>query len=364
MYDYLVVGSGIFGSTFARLAKNAGKKVLVIEKKHHVGGNVYTEDYMGINIHKYGAHIFHTSDKEVYDFISNYCELKQFINMPIARYKDEVYNLPFNMNTFNKMFGVITPDEAREKIKEETQDYCDIIPKNLKEQALKLVGKTIFEKLIEGYTKKQWGQDLENLPPEIIRRLPLRFTYDNNYFNADYQGIPVGGFTKLIENLLDGIEVRLNTNYLTLEDNIKAKKVIYTGKIDEYFDYCFGRLEYRSLKFEEKVLDKEDFQGVAVVNYTEYEIPYTRIVEHKHFLKDKSPVTVLTYEYPANYEEGLEAYYPVNNEKNNKIYEEYKALASSYPDLIFGGRLGSYSYIDMDKAIKDAMDLAKKEGII
>lgn len=363
MYDYLIVGAGIYGAVVANLAKNAGKKVLIVDKRSHIGGNIYSEQVKGINVHKYGAHIFHTNDDEVYDYLSKFCKFIRFINMPIAIYKDEVYNLPFNMNTFNKMFNVITPEQARKKIEEETEIYKGVDPKNLKEQALKLVGETIYKKLIYGYTKKQWGRPLDELPASIINRIPLRFTYDNNYFDAKYQGIPEGGFTVLIENLIKDIEVVLDFDYLEDTQKYKAKKIVYCGKIDEYFEYCFGKLDYRSLRFEEKMLEKENFQGCAVVNYTDEEIPYTRIIEHKHFLKDESSNTIITYEYPDKYEEGKEAYYPINDEKNIKIYNKYKALAESFSDIHFGGRLGTYSYLDMDVVVRRALDFAKEEGL-
>lgn len=364
MYDYLIVGSGLYGAIIARLAKDAGKKVLVLEKRNHIGGNIYTEKIEGINVHKYGAHIFHTSDKEVFDFVGRYCELKSFINSPVANFEGKIYNLPFNMNTFYQLFGVITPQEAKDRLKKETHKYKDIEPKNLKEQALKLVGDTIFKTLIEGYTKKQWGRELEQLPADIINRLPIRYTYNNNYFNDEYQAVPKQGYTSLIENLLCGVEVRLNTDYLTLNANeVKAEKIIYTGKIDEFFDYCFGKLEYRSLKFDEKILDCENFQGNAVVNYTSDKVAYTRVIEHKHFSDDESEKTVVTYEYPLEYSQGAEAYYPINNSKNMSIYNKYKSMAKAYTDIHFGGRLGTYSYLDMDKIVRKALDFAKEEGI-
>lgn len=362
-YDYLIVGAGFFGSVFAYQAKNAGKKVLVIDKRDHIGGNCYSENREGINVHVYGAHIFHTSKRKVWDFINQFCEFNNYINSPVAVYKDELYNLPFNMNTFSKMWGIKTPKEAYELIEAQKAKENVTDPKNLEEQALSLVGRDVYEKLVKGYTEKQWGRDCKDLPSFIIKRLPLRFTYDNNYFNDRYQGIPIGGYTKIFEKLLDGIEVRLSTGYKDVESKINYDKLVFSGPIDEFFDYKFGPLEFRSLRFESKILDEENFQGNAVVNYTEREIPYTRIIEHKHFEKTNSPKTIITYEYPAEWVEGMEPYYPVNNEKNNDLFTKYNELAQKEENVIFGGRLGTYKYYDMDAVIEAALDAAKKEGI-
>ena len=369
MYDYLVVGSGLFGSVFAREAKNRGKSVLVIDKRSNVGGNIYTENVEGIHVHKYGAHIFHTNNKEVWDYLNKYTEFNRFTNSPIANYKGEIYSLPFNMYTFNKMWGVVTPAEAKEKILKEVRDAGITTPKNLEEQAISLVGKDIYLKLIKGYTEKQWGRDCKDLPSFIIKRLPVRYTYDNNYFNALYQGIPKGGYTKLINNLLDGIEVRLNTDYLKEKEKYEniAKKIIFTGPIDEYYDYKLGALEYRSVRFETELLNIDNFQGNAAVNYTDRETPWTRIIEHKwfEFGKDDNgndiPKTVISKEFSSEWKMGDEPYYPVNDEKNSKLYEEYKKLSLNEKNVIFGGRLGSYSYYDMDKTVEKALDLVKEE---
>ena len=369
MYDYLVVGSGLFGSVFAREAKNRGKSVLVIDKRSNVGGNIYTENVEGIHVHKYGAHIFHTNNKEVWDYLNKYTEFNRFTNSPIANYKGEIFSLPFNMYTFNKMWGVVTPAEAKEKILKEVRDAGITTPKNLEEQAISLVGKDIYLKLIKGYTEKQWGRDCKDLPSFIIKRLPVRYTYDNNYFNALYQGIPKGGYTKLINNLLDGIEVRLNTDYLKEKEKYEniAKKIIFTGPIDEYYDYKLGALEYRSVRFETELLNIDNFQGNAAVNYTDRETPWTRIIEHKwfEFGKDDNgndiPKTVISKEFSSEWKMGDEPYYPVNDEKNSKLYEEYKKLSLNEKNVIFGGRLGSYSYYDMDKTVEKALDLVKEE---
>lgn len=362
-YDYVVVGSGIFGATFANLAKSQGKKVLVIERKNHIAGNVYTEEIEGIQVHKYGAHIFHTDDKEVWDYVNNFVEFNRYTNSPIARYKNEIYNMPFNMNTFAKIWhDVITPEDAMRHIEEEKKEVIGE-PKNLEEQAISLVGRTIYEKLVKGYTEKQWNRECVDLPAFIIKRLPVRFTYDNNYFNDRYQGIPIGGYTKLVEKLLEGIEIKLGTDFLENKDYYQsiAKKVIYTGMIDEYFGCCLGRLEYRSLKFDTKILDIENFQGNAVVNYTGKEVDYTRVIEHKHFEAVSSKKTVVTYEYPDDWAPSKEAYYVINDNKNNHLAEKYKQLASKEKNVIFGGRLAEYKYYDMDDAIKAAMVLAKQE---
>src|SRR5574344_1867180 len=364
MYDYLIVGSGLFGAIFAYEANKKEKKCLVIDKRSHIAGNIYTENIDGINVHKYGAHIFHTSNKEVWDYINQFAEFNRYTNSPVARYKNQLYNLPFNMNTFHELWGVITPNEALAKIENEKSKSGIKEPTNLEEQAISLVGNTIYEKLIKGYTEKQWGCKCTELPAFIIKRLPVRLIYDNNYFNDKYQGIPIGGYTKIIEKMLDGIEIRLNTNYF---DNISyynllAKKIVYTGPIDEYFDYSLGKLDWRSLKFDTQILNVKNYQGNAVVNYTGHEVEYTRVIEHKHFEFDaESDKTIITYEYPADYVEGMEKYYTVNDEKNNKLAEEYKKLAKKEKKIIFGGRLAEYKYYDMDDVIKSAMLIYKNE---
>lgn len=357
-YDYLIVGAGLYGAVFARELTKRGKKCLVIDRREHIAGNIYTENVSGINVHKYGAHIFHTSDKEVWDYVNQFCEFNNYINSPIAVYKDELYNLPFNMNTFSKMWGIRTPDEARAKIAEQVAELNITEPKNLEEQALSLVGTDIYEKLIKGYTEKQWGRDCKELPAFIIKRLPCRFIYDNNYFNDRYQGIPIGGYTKMVEKMLEGIEVRLNTDYFDFikENPNIADTIVYTGCIDEFFGYELGALQYRSVTFETEELETEDFQGNAVVNYTEREVPYTRIIEHKHFEFGKQPTTVISKEYSAEWKPGMEPYYPVNDAKNAELYEKYKALAEKQGNVIFGGRLGQYRYYDMDKVIRAALD--------
>ena len=372
MYDYLVVGSGLYGSIFAYEANKKGKNVLVIEKREHIGGNIYTENRDGIKVHKYGAHIFHTSNKEVWEYINQFAEFNRYTNSPVARYKDELYNMPFNMNTFNKLWGVVTPKEAKEKIEQEKKEAGITEPKNLEEQAISLVGKTIYEKLIKGYTEKQWGQKATELPSFIIKRLPVRFIYDNNYFNNLYQGIPIDGYTKIIEKMLEGIEVRLKCDFFKNKKELEniAEKIIFTGQIDKYYDYRFGELEYRSLRFETEELEEENYQGNAVVNYTEYEVPYTRIIEHKHFEYGASlgklpegkalEKTIITKEYPDTWNKKKEPYYPINNEKNNSLYEKYKKLADNDDKVIFGGRLGQYKYYDMDKVIEEALNLCKK----
>lgn len=364
-YDYLIVGAGIFGAIFAYEAKNKGKKCLVIDKRKHIGGNIYTENIAGINVHKYGAHIFHTSNKEVWEYINQFGEFNHYINSPIAIYKNELYNMPFNMNTFNKLWGIITPKEAKEKIDEEIEKAGITEPKNLEEQAISLVGNTIYKKLVKGYTEKQWGQSAKNLPSFIIKRLPVRFTYDNNYFNDVYQGIPIGGYTKIIEKMLEGVDIKLNCNFFEDRKYLEniAEKIIFTGPIDEFYNYKYGELEYRSLRFETEVLEEENYQGNAVVNYTEYEIPYTRIIEHKHFEFGTQKNTVITKEYPDKWTKEKEPYYPVNNQKNNELYEKYKTLANNEQNVIFGGRLGQYKYYDMDKVIAEAIKIAKEELI-
>ena len=363
MFDYLVVGAGLYGSVFARQAKDNGKSVLVIDKRDHIGGNIYTEDIEGINVHKYGAHIFHTNNKEVWDYVNRYATFNRFTNSPIANYKGEIYSLPFNMYTFNKMWGVVTPEEAAEKIEEQVKAAGIKEPKNLEEQAISLVGTDIYEKLIKGYTEKQWGRDCKELPAFIIKRLPVRFSYDNNYFNALYQGIPMGGYTKLVENLLDGIEVRLSEDYLAKKENYDklAKKVVYTGPIDAYFGYSLGALQYRSVRFETEVLDKANFQGNAAVNYTDRETPWTRIIEHKWFEFGTQEKTVISREYSSEWEVGDEPYYPVNDEKNSELYMQYKKLSEGESHVIFGGRLGEYKYYDMDAVIAAALECSQRE---
>lgn len=372
-YDYLIVGSGLFGAIFAYEAKQKGKKCLVIDKRSNIAGNIYTEKINGINVHKYGAHIFHTSNKKIWDYINQFTEFNRYTNSPIAKYKNELYNLPFNMNTFNKLWGVITPQEAKQKIEQERQAAGISEPKNLEEQAISLVGKTIYEKLVKGYTEKQWGEKATNLPSFIIKRLPVRFIYDNNYFNDIYQGIPVDGYTKIIEKMLSGIEVRLNCDFFENRAELEniANKIIFTGPIDQYYNYKYGELQYRSLRFETEVLDEENYQGNAVVNYTEFEVPYTRIIEHKHFefgtnlgkvaegeAKEK---TIISKEYPDKWVKGKEAYYPINNETNNELYNKYAELASNDSKVIFGGRLGQYKYYDMDKVIASALECVELE---
>ena len=368
MYDYLIVGSGLYGSVFAREATNKGYKCLVIDKRDNVGGNIYTEKVEGINVHKYGAHIFHTNNQNVWDYITQFATFNRFTNSPVANYKGELYSLPFNMYTFNKMWGVVTPEEASARIDEQKKEVKGE-PKNLEEQAISLVGRDIYEKLIKGYTEKQWGRDCVNLPTFIIKRLPVRLTFDNNYFNALYQGIPVGGYTKMIETMLNGIEVRLGKDYL--KEKAKwdemAKKIVYTGPIDAYFNYCFGPLEYRSVRFETELLDKPNFQGNAAVNYTDRETPWTRIIEHKwfEFGKDKDgndlPKTVISREYSSEWQPGDEPYYPVNDEKNGALYKQYKEMADKEKNVIFGGRLGEYKYYDMDQVIDAALERCQKE---
>jgi len=368
-YDYLVVGAGLFGAVFAHEAHKAGKKVLVIDKRLQIAGNIYTEEVEGINVHKYGAHIFHTSNKAVWEYVQQFAEFNRYTNSPVARYKDELYNLPFNMNTFSKMWPEVkTPEQAKAKIEAQKAEAGITEPKNLEEQGISLIGKDIYEKLVKGYTEKQWGRRATELPSFIIKRLPVRFVYDNNYFNDLYQGIPVGGYTKLVENMLDGVEVRLNTDFFANKEELLscAEKVVFTGMIDEYFNYCFGELEYRSLRFETELLNEENYQGNAVVNYTEYEVPYTRIIEHKHFEfgcqnGNYNPKTVITREYPATWKKGDEPYYPMNDEKNNALFAKYKELADGQDKVIFGGRLGMYKYFDMHQVIEAALQCAGKE---
>ena len=362
-YDYLIVGAGLYGAVCAREAVRAGKSVLVIDKRPNIAGNVYTEEIEGINVHVYGAHIFHTNNKVVWDYVNQFAEFNRFTNSPVANYKGELYSLPFNMYTFNKMWGVVTPEEAEARIEEQKRQAGITEPKNLEEQAISLVGTDIYNKLVKGYTEKQWGRDCKDLPAFIIQRLPVRFTFDNNYFNALYQGIPMGGYTKMVENMLDGIEVRLNVDYLEhkAEYDALADRVIYTGPIDAYFDYRLGNLQYRSVRFETEVLDKPNFQGNAAVNYTDRETPWTRIIEHKWFEFGTQPKTVISREYSSEWKPGDEPYYPVNDEKNGALYQQYKALAEQEKNIIFGGRLGEYKYYDMDAVIASALDMCEKE---
>ena len=358
MYDFLIVGAGLYGAVCAHELTKLGKKCLVIDRRSHIAGNIYTESVSGINVHKYGAHIFHTSDREVWDYVNRFAEFNNYINSPIAVYGDELYNLPFNMNTFSKMWGVRTPAQAKAKIAEQVAELGITEPRNLEEQALSLVGTDVYTKLVKGYTEKQWGRDCTELPAFIIRRLPCRFTYNNNYFNDRYQGIPIGGYTAMVEKMLEGVEVRLDTDYFDLirkEPDI-AEKTIYTGCIDEFFGYRLGPLKYRSVRFETEELDQEDYQGNAVVNYTAREVPYTRIIEHKHFEFGTQPTTVISREYSAEWEPGMEPYYPVNDAPNGALYEEYKKLAAECRNVFFGGRLGQYRYYDMDKVIRAALD--------
>ena len=370
-YDYLVVGAGLFGAVFARQATDAGKKVLVIDKRPNIAGNVYTEKIEGIHVHKYGAHIFHTNLKHVWDYVNRFATFNRFTNSPVANYKGELFSLPFNMYTFNKMWGVVTPEEAADKIEEQKREAGITEPRNLEEQAISLVGTDIYEKLIKGYTQKQWGRPCNELPAFIIKRLPVRFTFDNNYFNALYQGIPVGGYTKMVENMLDGIEVRLNTDYLEnkADWDATADKIIYTGPIDAYFGFNLGALEYRSVRFETEVLNKPNFQGNAAVNYTDSETPWTRIIEHKwfEFGKDDNgediPKTIISREYSSEWKPGDEPYYPVNDEKNGNLYNKYKELASNEEKVIFGGRLGEYKYYDMDAVIDAALKKAESMSL-
>lgn len=362
-YDYLVVGAGLYGAVFAYEAKKRGKEVLVIDRRDHKGGNIYCEDVNGINVHKYGAHIFHTSNKKVWEYVNQFAEFNRYTNSPVANYKGELYNLPFNMNTFNKMWGVITPQEAAAKIEEQRKEAGIKEPKNLEEQAISLVGKDIYEKLIKGYTQKQWGRKCTELPSFIIKRLPVRLTFDNNYFNDLYQGIPMGGYNVIIDKMLDGIEVELGTDYLANKDKYEniADKIIFTGPIDEFYDYCFGPLEYRSVRFETEELPVENYQGNAVINYTDEETPYTRIIEHKHFEFGTQPTTVISKEYSAEWKVGDEPYYPVNNDKNAALYQKYLDKSKEENKVIFGGRLGEYKYYDMDKVIESALNFVEKE---
>lgn len=367
-YDYLIVGAGLFGAVFAHEAHKQGKKVLVIDRRPHIAGNIYTKEREGIQVHMYGAHIFHTSNKRVWDYVQQFAEFNRYTNSPVARFRNELYNMPFNMNTFNKMWGVITPEEAQNKIDEQIKAAGITEPQNLEEQAVSLVGRDIYEKLVKGYTEKQWGKRAADLPAFIIKRLPVRMTYDNNYFNDTYQGIPTGGYTQIIEKMLEGVELKLDTDFFDnrAEWEAIAEKIVFTGMIDKYFDYCFGELEYRSLRFETETLDMENYQGNAVVNYTEYEIPYTRIIEHKHFEfgcqnGNYNPKTIITREYPAAWSRGKEPYYPMNDERNNGLYSRYKELAGKQSKVIFGGRLGMYKYFDMHQVIETALECVEKE---
>lgn len=361
-YDYVIAGSGLFGAVFAHEMTKRGKKCLVLERRDHVGGNIYTKELEGIQVHVYGAHIFHTSNKETWEYVYQFAEFNNYVNAPIAVYKDELYNMPFNMNTFSKLWGIRTPEQAQQKIREQIEKLQITEPQNLEEQALSLVGTDVYEKLVKGYTEKQWGRDCKELPAFIIKRLPLRFTYDNNYFNDRYQGIPIGGYTGVIEKLLEGSEVLLNTEfkqYMSEHPGI-AERVIYTGMIDEYYDFCYGPLQYRTVSFETEVLDMPNYQGNAVVNYTEREVPYTRIIEHKHFEFGKQAKTVISREYPTEWKPGMEPYYPINDARNSELFEKYHALAKKEANVFFGGRLGNYKYYDMDKTIEAALALASE----
>ena len=360
-YDYLIVGAGLFGAVFAREAMNRGKTCLVVDKCDHIAGNIYTKEVEGIQVHVYGAHIFHTSNKTVWNYVQQYAEFNHYINTPIANYKGELYNMPFNMHTFYQMWGVTTPEAARAKIEEQRAEIIGE-PQNLEEQAISLVGRDIYEKLVKGYTEKQWGRSCTELPAFIIKRLPVRYTFDNNYFNDPYQGIPKEGYTAMVERLLEGADIRLNTDYLANKEELDglADTVLYTGCIDEYYDFCYGALEYRSLRFESETLDIPNYQGVAVVNYNEREVPFTRLIEHKHFNFGQQEKTVITREYPATWEKGMRPYYPVNNEKNQALYDQYRALAEKEDNIIFGGRLGHYKYYDMDKVVEAALSLCEE----
>ncbi|MCI9647555.1 MAG: UDP-galactopyranose mutase [Lachnospiraceae bacterium] len=360
-YDFIIVGAGLFGAVFAREAKKAGKKCLVIEKRKHIAGNIYTREIEGIQVHEYGAHIFHTSNKAIWEYVNQFAEFNRYTNAPVANYKGRMYNLPFNMNTFHQLWGVTTPEEAKAKIEAQKLEYAVENPQNLEEQALNLVGRDVYETLVKGYTEKQWGRRATELPAFIIKRLPVRFIYDNNYFDDAYQGIPIGGYTKMVERMLEGVEVSLEENFLDRQEYYKGKgeKIVYTGMIDEYFGYCFGELEYRSLRFETEILEEENHQGNAVVNYTEFEVPYTRVIEHKHFEYGSQPRTVITREYPREWQKGDEPYYPMNDDRNAALYARYLEAASKEGNVIFGGRLGQYRYFDMDDTIEAALACVK-----
>lgn len=376
-YDYLIVGAGLYGAVMAYELKRAGKKCLVIDRRDHIAGNIYTKNEDGINVHEYGAHIFHTSDKKIWDYVNRFADFNNFVNSPVARFHNELYNLPFNMNTFSRLWGVVTPEEARARIDEQiAAEKLEGEPANLEEQALRLVGRDVYEKLVKEYTEKQWGRPCNELPAFIIRRLPLRFTFDNNYFNDRYQGIPIGGYTAMVEKMLEGTEVRLNTDYFALRNEKEpdgtdedyygcgiAENIIFTGMIDEFFDYSLGHLEYRSLEFKKEKLECENYQGVAVVNYTSHDEKFTRIIEHKHFEFGKQPTTIITREYPKEWKQGDEPYYPLNNDRNNSLYAEYGKLAEKTSNVLFGGRLGKYKYYDMDKVIAAALEDCEKLGI-
>jgi UDP-galactopyranose mutase len=362
-YDYLIVGAGLFGAVFAYEANKRGKKCLVIDKRDHIAGNIYTEEIAGIHVHRYGAHIFHTSDKEIWNYVNAFAEFNNYITAPVAAYKDETYNLPFNMNTFSRMWNIRTPQEAKAKIAEQIESLHITEPKNLEEQALSLVGTDVYEKLIKGYTEKQWGRPCTELPAFIIKRLPCRFTYNNNYFNDRFQGIPIGGYTAIVEKMLKGSDVKTGVDYFEFrkENPDLAEKTVFTGQIDQYYDYCYGPLQYRSVRFETEVLDTDNYQGNAVVNYTDRDVPYTRIIEHKHFEFGTQEKTVISREYSSEWKQGMEPYYPVNNEENSALYQKYKALADKEEKVIFGGRLGQYKYYDMDKVIAAALESVKTE---
>lgn len=363
MYDYLIVGAGLFGAVFANEAKKHGKSCLVVEKRDHIAGNIYCKNEDGIHVHQYGAHIFHTSDRKIWDYVNQFSEFNNYINSPVAIYKDELYNLPFNMNTFSKMWGIKTPAQAKAKIAEQIADLNIQNPANLEEQALSLVGTDVYEKLIKGYTEKQWGRPCRELPAFIIKRLPLRFTYDNNYFNSRYQGIPTEGYTSVVEKMFDGADIRLNTDYFKHKETLSAlaHKTVFTGMLDEYFDFCYGALEYRSVRFETERIECDNYQGNAVVNYTNREVPYTRIIEHKHFTFGSQPFTIISREYSSEWKPGIEPYYPINDEKNSALFARYRELAAKEPNVIFGGRLGNYKYYDMDQVIAAALDAAGQE---
>lgn len=364
-YDYLIVGAGLYGAVFAHEMTKRGKKCFVIDKRDHIAGNIYTREQSGIQVHQYGAHIFHTSNKKIWDYVNQFAEFNNYINSPVAVYHDELYNLPFNMNTFSKMWGIRTPEEAKAKIKEQVESLGITEPKNLEEQALSLVGRDVYEKLVKGYTEKQWGRDCKDLPSFIIKRLPVRFIYDNNYFNDRYQGIPIGGYTQIVEKLLQGCEIQLNIDYLAHREELTsiADRILFTGMIDAYYDYCFGPLAYRSVRFETEELPIENYQGNAVVNYTAREVPYTRIIEHKHFEFGKQPTTIISREYSAEWKPGIEPYYPVNDAENGALYQKYTELAAQEKNVIFGGRLGQYKYYDMDKVIAAALEAVEKEKL-